>query len=171
MSLYTTWINLIKEHADESWLTDSQRMVYESILSQWHSAPFVNLYGPSGCGKTFIARLLAKKHGYAYVNDLAHAPSNTVRVALDNAQYTRMLRPLARSRGLGRVLMITRSPIPEAMPKVNLELNDADVRRFQAVVAEHCQIVFTETVPQGLDLAEIIRKEVIQRGGDLHVNS
>ena len=57
MSLYVRWINLIKEKADETWLTDRQRKVYEAILTRWRSAPFVNLYGPPGAGKTFIARL------------------------------------------------------------------------------------------------------------------
>lgn len=170
MSLYTTWINLIKEGADEHWLTDSQRQVFESILSHWKVAQFVNLHGPSGSGKTFIARLLAKKHGYAYTHDLEQAPLNATQAILDDAQYSRMLRPLARSRGLGRVLLITRTPIHEAMPKVGLELDDRDVRQFQAVLSKHCSIVFTETIPQGLDLAEIIRKEVIQRGGEFHVH-
>lgn len=168
MSLYTTWINLIKEGADEHWLTESQRSVFESILSRWKSAQFINLYGPSGSGKTFIARLLAKQHGYAYLHDLEQAPLHTAQAILDNAQYTRMLRPLARSRGLGRVLLITRTPVQEAMPKVGLELDDRDVRQFQAVLSKHCGIVFTETIPQGLDLAEIIRSEVIHRGGVFH---
>jgi ABC-type taurine transport system ATPase subunit len=171
MSLYTTWINLIKEGADEDWLTDSQRQVFESVLLRWKSAQFVNLHGPSGSGKTFIARLLAKEHGYAYVHDLKQSPVGAAQAILDNAQYTRMLRPLARERGLGRVLMVTRTSIPEAMPKVNLELDDRDVRQFQAGLSKHCGIVFTKTIPQGLDLAEIIRKEVIQRGGEFHVHS
>jgi len=171
MSLYTTWINLIKERADENWLTDSQQPVYESILSQWKSVQFVNLHGPPGSGKTFVARLLAKKHGYAYMHDLEQAPLNAAQTILDNAQYTRMLRPLARSRGLGRVLLVTRTPVREAMPKVSLELNDRDVRQFQAMLSNHCGIVFTETIPQGLDLAEIIRKEVILRRGEPHVHS
>lgn len=164
MSLYVTWINLIKEKADETWLTDSQREVYERILSRWRSTPFINLYGSPGSGKTFVARLLAKKHGYAYTHDLEEASRGAAQVILDNAQYTRMLRPLARKLGLGRVLLITRSAVPEAMPKVGLELSDRDVRQFQATLCNHCSIVFTQTIPEGQDLAEIIRKEVVARG-------
>jgi cytidylate kinase len=164
MSLYIAWINLIKEKADETWLTDSQREVYERILSRWKSSPFVNLYGPPGSGKTFVARLLAKKHGYTYTHELEQAPKDAAQVILDNAEYTRMMRPIARELGLGRVLLITRRAVPEAMPKANLELDDKDVRQFQAVLSNHCSIVFTQTIPQGHDLAEIIRKEVIARG-------
>ena len=164
MSLYTAWINLIKEKADEDWLTDSQREVYESISSRWKSAQFVNLHGPDGGGKTFIARLLAKKRGYAYVHELEQAPQNAANVILDNAQYTRMMRPLARSMGLERILLITNRPLQEAMPEIGLKLNERDVRQFQATLANHCGIVFTETVPEGLNLTEIIHKEVTKRG-------
>jgi cytidylate kinase len=164
MSLYIAWINLMKEKADETWLTDSQREVYESILSRWKSSPFINLYGPPGSGKTFVARILAKKHSYAYTHDLKQAPKGAAQVILDNAQYTRMMRPVARQLGLRRVLLIARSAVAEAMPRVNLELNDKDVRQFQAALSNHCNIIFTQTIPEGLDLAEIIRREVIARG-------
>ena len=169
MSLFVTWINLIKERADENWLTDSQREVYERILSSWKAQSFVNLYGPSGSGKTFIARLLVKKHGYFYTHNLEQASQGAQHVILDDAQYTRMLRPTARRLGLGRVLLITSIAISEAMPKVALELNDKDVRQFLATLSNHCGIVFTQTIPEGKDLADIIRKEVIMRG-ETHVH-
>jgi hypothetical protein len=164
MSLYIEWINLIKERADEEWLTDSQREVYERILSHWEAHPFVNLYGPSGSGRSFIARLLTKEHGYAYTHDIEEAPPDAAQVIVDDAQYSRTMRLVARANGLGRVLLITSRPVREAMPKVKLELDDRDVRQFQARLANHGDIVFKETIPRGVDLAEIIRKEVIERG-------
>ena len=36
--------------------------------------------------------------------------------------------------------------------------------QYQAALANHCGIVFTETVPEGLNLADIIHKEVTKRG-------
>jgi hypothetical protein len=164
MSLYITWINLIKEKADENWLTVSQRAVYENILTRWRSAPFVNLCGPPGSGKTFIARLLAKKHGYYYTFDLQEAPEGAAHVILDDANYTRRCRLQARTRRLGRVLLITRHPISEAMPVASLELDIRDVQQFQRILSDYCGICFTATIPEGTDLTQILHTEVIKRG-------
>jgi energy-coupling factor transporter ATP-binding protein EcfA2 len=169
MSLYVMWVNLIKEKADERWLTDSQREVYEAILEHWQSQPFVNLCGPRGAGKTFLARLLAKHHGYAYVHELAQAPPNAPQVVLDDAEYDRALRPLARDLGLGRVLLITETPVRETMPKVELVLDTHDVYQFCANLSERCGIPLVHTLPEGLDLGEILRREVIARG-EAHVS-
>ncbi|OQA23060.1 MAG: hypothetical protein BWY63_00476 [Chloroflexi bacterium ADurb.Bin360] len=164
MSLYMQWVNCIKERAEVSWLTEHQQEVYARLLNQWHNQPFVNLYGSSGSGKTFIARLLVKTHHYVYTQDLQEAPPDSPNVVLDNAKYTRMLRPMARSMGLGRVLLITHQRITEAMPCIELELTERDVLQFQSVLAQHCNITFTRTIPTGVDFSNILREEVIRRG-------
>jgi energy-coupling factor transporter ATP-binding protein EcfA2 len=164
MSLYVTWINLIKEKADESWLTDSQREVYRQLLARWQSHPFVNLYGPAGSGKSFIARLLARVHGYAYTRALEEAPTGTSQVIVDDAVYSRLMRPLARERGLGRVVLITRRPVSESMPSLELALNPRDMRQFQAILSERCGISFLHTIPDHLDLTQAIQDEVVARG-------
>ena len=90
-------------------------------------------------------------------------------VIVDDARYTRMMRPTAREMGLGRVLLITRRAINESMPKVRLELDARDVRRFQATLSSRCGIVFTQTIPRSVDLGEIIRREAIARS-EAHVH-
>jgi replication-associated recombination protein RarA len=107
MSLYVTWINTIKEKADETWLTQGQRKAYDAILSKWKSHTFVNLYGNSGVGKSFVARLLTKTHGYYYTHRLEDVPENTAQVVLDGLDYSRELRSIVRERNLGRVILIT----------------------------------------------------------------
>lgn len=164
MSDYVAWINRIKELAVESWLTQSQRQVYDRLLTGWHSHPFVNLHGAPGAGKTFIARLLARCHNYTYVQDLEDAPSGAAQVVLDGVAYTRSLRPVARALGLERVILISRSPVQEAMPRAELVLTDRDVNQFRAVLSNHCGISLLHTEPEGRDLSEIIRREAIARG-------
>jgi MoxR-like ATPase len=164
MSLFTTWINLIKERATEAWLTEHQREAYEAILNRWRTADFVNLYGAQGSGKSFIARLLANAHDYAYVQALTQAPAQAAQVVLDDAQYNRTMRPEARALGLGRVILITETPISEAMPRFELVLDERDVSQFTRALSDYCDIIFTATVPEGTDLARIIRREVVKRG-------
>lgn len=164
MSLYVMWINLIKERATETWLTPSQRQVYDALLTRWQAHPFVNLHGPSGSGKTFLARLLARQHGYAYSQHLSEAPRSAPQVILDDADYSRALRPLALEMNLGRVVLITERPLREAMPRIELKLEMRDVYQFCANLSERCGITLTHTVPEGVDLGEILRREVIARG-------
>jgi len=164
MSLYVRWLNMIKEHADEAWLTDSQRSAYRDLLERWRAAPFVNLYGPQGSGKSFLAGLLVKHHGYAYVFDLADAPDGAPQVIVDDAVYHRALRPLAREKGLGRVLLVTRQPIREAMARRQLTLNARDMDQFRTTLSERLAIRFVKTTPKGTDLARALRQEIIARG-------
>jgi len=165
MSLYVQWLNLIKERSTAGWLTDAQRVVYDQIASQWQAAPFVNLCGPSGSGKSFIARLLAATHGYVYVDELQAAPPGCPNVIVDDAQYTRLMRPTAQLLKIGRVILVTRRPIADPMPRAQLALSERDVRQFLHNLYKHCNLSFTASDPQGTDLGQIIRVEIVARGG------
>lgn len=164
MSLYTQWLNLIKERADESWLTPRQRQVYTRLLEGLSSHPFVNVHGPRGAGKSFIGRLLAKTHGYILVFDLHEAPPSAGHIVLDDAVYGRSMRPLAREKELGRVILMTEQPVREAMTRLELQLVDSDVRQFCKNLSGCCGIDLIATQPMGTDLGEILRQEAIERG-------
>ncbi len=164
MSLYTQWLNLIKERAEESWLTPHQTQVYVRLLEGLSSHPFVNVFGPPGSGKSFIARLLTKERDYAFTQDLDRAPDGAAQVVLDDAVYSRRMRPLARMKKLGRVILMTEEPIREAIARVELQLDESDVRQFRKNLSTHCGIDFLATQPTGTDLGDILRQEVIERG-------
>jgi ABC-type cobalamin/Fe3+-siderophores transport system ATPase subunit len=165
MSLYVQWINLIKEKATLEWLTDSQRATYDRILSQWLGAPFVNLCGPPGCGKSFIARLLSKYEGYIYTQDLQTVEHGVANAVLDNAQYTRTMRPTVSLIEIGRVILVTRRRVSDPMSVAEIDLTEKDVRQFLHNLYTQCGISFTATKPEGTDLARILRAEVIAKGG------
>ena len=165
MSLYVEWVNQIKTKADHTWLTEAQRAVYESILTRWPKQRFVCLYGPSGCGKSFIARLLAREHDYAYVNDLQEAPDGSIRVVVDGAEYSRLMRPAADALKLERVVITMRTPPKDPMPKVGVALTERDVGQFQHNLVMHHVLQTFLTDAEGTNLGRILRAEAIQRSG------
>ena len=164
MSLYIKWNNLLKMRADVNWLTKSQLPVYNTILTQWLASPFINLFGPPGSGKSFIARLLCSKNNYYYTTELREVPEGTKNIIVDNASYSRSMRIVANERRLSRIILITQSPVNEAMPLCELKINDADVHQFEGVVGRYCHIFFTHSVPEGNDLNQILIRELKYRG-------
>ena len=150
--------------ADVNWLLKSQVPAYNSILTQWLSSPFINFYGLPGSGKSFIARMLASKNQFTYATDLESVPEGSKNVLLDDANYSRYLRIIASERRLSRIILITQSPVKEAMPLCDMKLNEADVRQFEGILGKYCHIYFTHSIPEGNDLNQIIIKELKNRG-------
>jgi ABC-type cobalamin/Fe3+-siderophores transport system ATPase subunit len=164
MSLYVQWINLIKENADYTWLSDRQRDIYDRLLTQWRVSPFVSIHGPSGSGKSFIARLLAKEHGYLYLTDLDDGVKGAEQVIIDDAHYTRMMRPRARELEIARVVLFSPRPAADPMPGAELRLDAHDIQQIMHTLYERCGFEFS-VEPQGTDVGEILRAEAIARGG------
>lgn len=165
MSLYVQWMNLIKEKATSAWLTEGQRAVYDPIVTQWASSRFINLCGPPGCGKSFVARLLAKEQGYVYTQDLQASPLDSENVVVDDAEYTRLMRATAQALGLKRVILVTEVPVKDPMPRAEICLTERDVRQFLHNLYTYCSIEFVASSPVGTDLGQLMRAEVIARGG------
>ena len=165
MSLYVEWINQIKTLATYEWLTDGQKVAYDSIVERWPTQRFVCLCGPSGSGKSFIARLLVKQKGYVYVNDLREVPPGTEYVVADNAEYSRMMRPLASALSLRKVVVAMRTPPRDPMPRATILLTDRDVGQFQRNLVKHSILQSFQTVAEGTDLGQILRAEAVHRSG------
>jgi|LSQX01.2.fsa_nt_gb hypothetical protein len=164
MSLYMDWVNQIKMKADINWLTKSQEPVYHAILTQWLSIPFINLYGSPGSGKSFLARLWCSKNDYIFATDLATVPEGSRNIILDDVIYSRSLRIIANERRLSRIILITHSPIKEAMPLCELKIDEVDVRQFAGILGRYCHIYFTHSIPEGNDLNQILIRELKYRG-------
>ncbi len=164
MSLYTEWINSIKAKATSEWLTKAQERCVQDLLSKWQASPFVCLCGPPGSGKSFVARLMAKEHGYVYATDLREVEPGPHQVILDGMEYDRLLRPVAVDLGLQRVITVMRRPPRDSMPVTEIHLTKVDVRQFLSNLTKHHILTSFKTEPEGTDLAQILRAEAIHRG-------
>lgn len=165
MSLYIEWLNRIKLKADYEWLTKKQRKAFVDIVERWPAEIFLCLYGPAGCGKSFIGRLLVKIHGFVYANDLTGLEQGPQRVVVDGEDYNRLMRPLAQTLRLKRVVVLMRRPPRDPMPKIQVALDEHDVRQFQHNITKHGVLQTFKTELHGTDLGEILRAEAIIRGG------
>ena len=165
MSLYVEWLNQIKLKADYKWLTKNQRKAFDDIVERWPAEIFLCLYGPLGCGKSFIARLLVKIHGYVYTNELEALESGPQLIVVDGEEYNRLMRPRAQMVRLKRVVILMRRPPRDPMPKIEIALDEHDVKQFQHNIIKYGVLQSFKTEINGTDLAEILRAEAIIRGG------
>jgi len=165
MSLYVEWLNQIKLKADYEWLTKSQRKAFNDIVERWPAEVFLCLYGPQGCGKSFIARLLVKLHGYVYTNELKDLEPGPELVVVDGEEYNRLMRPRAQMLPLKRVVILMRRPPRDPMPKIEVSLDEHDVKQFQHNIIKYGVLQSFKTEVDGTDLGEILHAEAIIRGG------
>jgi len=165
MSLYVEWLNQIKLKADYEWLTKSQRKAFNDIVERWPAEVFLCLYGPQGCGKSFIARLLVKLHGYVYTNELKDLEPGPELVVVDGGEYNRLMRPVSQLLRLKRVVILMRRPPRDPMPKIEVSLDEHDVKQFQHNITKYGILQSFKTEVNGTDLGEILRAEAIIRGG------
>jgi len=165
MSLYVDWLNQIKLKADYEWLTQNQRKAFNDIVERWPAEVFLCLFGPPGCGKSFIARLLVKIQGYVYTNELKTLEPGPQFVVVDGEEYNRLMRPIAQMLRLKRVVILMRRPPRDPMPKIEIDLDEHDVKQFQRNLIKYGVLQSFKAEIGGKDLGEILRTEAILRGG------
>jgi MoxR-like ATPase len=164
MSLYVEWLNKIKAIATSDWLTENQRKAYDQILTKWANQQFICLCGPAGCGKTFVAHILSREHDYVYCHEISEVIDGANNVLVDGEEYTRLMRDIAKLKGLKRVILISRKPPQERMPKAEITLTDKNVRRFQHNLTSHGILGTFQNEMDTVDLNQLIRAECIARG-------
>lgn len=137
MSLYIEVTNRIKEHFSAQWLTPSQLRVYEQ-LRMFLVPPFrvVNIFGKEGVGKTFLGWVLGKDGIGEYVPSPAELSGGFSTYIVDNCKhgrsFVRGLRNILQAKGIERVILLTRYPADDSVPRLELDLTPDDIQVFKA---------------------------------------
>jgi energy-coupling factor transporter ATP-binding protein EcfA2 len=163
MSLYIEWLNNIKAKATSDWLTDNQRKVFDQILSKWVHQQFICLCGQPGSGKTFIAHLLSREHDYVYFHELSDVEDGSCNVLIDGEEYTRLMRDAARIREIKRIIILSRKPPQDRMPKAEIMLDDKDIRQFQHNLIKFGILKSCMKDAESKDFSQTIKTEYIAR--------
>jgi preprotein translocase subunit Sec63 len=133
MSAFTRAIDLIKEHFNEDWLTDSQR----STLKQVQDArgpgrgAILNVYGDFGVGKTFLGWLLARSWNCGYYKSFKGVPIGAEVAILDDfessREFTRRILNQMKIQGIEQIVALSDKRVEDDVWAIQLELTQEDV--------------------------------------------
>jgi len=135
MSLIFEVTNAIKERADLSWLTSSQRICFEAIMRELRYPSLINLYGDCGSGKTFLGWIIQQETSGYYlplpksVKELQPLSDNIF--IIDNCSWTRIqFREILKQLqflSITKAVIITRQKIQDDILAIKLELTSEDI--------------------------------------------
>lgn len=163
MSRWVDVLNRLRASAQPASLAPSQRRAAETVVSLLGSHGTVNLHGPPGSGKSYLGWVLARATGARVVATPSWLPSAESRGGhasrptggadhggwattdladavivdgcLDARLAARVVMADAHRAGFRRVLLVTRRPVGDHVPHVELRLDAVDVAAVLAGVA------------------------------------
>lgn len=141
----------IRDRLDATWLTPSQKAVWE-VIQRFDGPPHrvINIYGIEGSGKTFLGWFLERiNHSTYHIWPDVHRPL-LPRLTLDDVFPDRMtardIRPLVDKFGIQQIILLSRMRVNErAMPTFELCVTDDDLENFRANLFRHLQIILPES--------------------------
>jgi len=141
----------IRDRLDTSWLTPSQKIVWEAI-QRFDGPPHraINIYGAEGTGKTFLGWLLQRLDYSTYRIWPDTQKPLLPRLTLDDVAPSRViarsLRPLVDTHVIQQIILLTRTRVDEkAMPAFELHILEEDMEFFRANLYRHLQIIVPES--------------------------
>jgi hypothetical protein len=152
VSEFVRTINLIRANLSESWLTDSQSIVWTQ-LQKLMGPPYyvVNIYGAAGTGKTFLGWLLEKQGRAAYASTDS-APWQSWQgqplVVLDDhdssRRAVRSLRAQLQLWGIGQAIVLTRQRAQDDIPCLHLAVTEWDIQIAKATLYRELEVIIPE---------------------------
>ncbi len=134
MNRFVDILNRIRQNADESWLTPSQKAAKEQIIKKLKFLDEVNLWGNHGVGKTFLGWIMWKQKIADYAPSKEYVPPPSISlIVVDNSGWKRkeVLEILhhCRMKGHGKVMFITNEPVQHSVASVDLKLTPEDLEK------------------------------------------
>ncbi|MCS7186063.1 MAG: hypothetical protein N3B10_13775 [Armatimonadetes bacterium] len=142
MNRLVSLLNRLRSEARWEWLSESQKSVSKQLLDFLRVNDTVNLYGTHGVGKTFLAWVWLRewqRFGFGRIAYFPFAslitPNERCRFAIvDNLpSYREGIRDAIRQCricGYERILLITVHAAADQLPKVRLDLTEADIEQI-----------------------------------------
>ena len=162
MSRWVDVLNQLRHGASGGRFVGAQETAAAVLVGLLRSHDVVNLHGPPGSGKTYLGWVLARVTGARHFASLSRLtgrsttqPGPGVRspggggswtradladvAIMDNSPATRLgargVVADARSADYRRIVLVTRDPIPDHVPRVRLELGHAEIEAIARALA------------------------------------
>ena len=138
-------INNIKDKFDMTWMTPSQRSIFDLITQKFTTQKVINIYGQSGTGKTFLAWNLEKHFDAIRVSNLEDAENATV-VILDNYSHKKTeIRSLLQEmffKNIDKIIVITDKKAEDDIVCLFLDFTSEDRKVFKNNLWKHFNFDF-----------------------------
>ena len=144
---YLELINSIKNNYDETWVTPSQKLIYDRVTTKLKAQKVINIFGDPGVGKTFLGWLIATFFKGNYAQNTNDLKDNIVNV-LDGFGYKkiefRTLLPQLQMLSIPKTVIISDKMIQDDIISLELKFDQADKEKFKNNLWKFCKLEFAK---------------------------
>lgn len=143
---YYMLINNIKDKFDLTWLTPSQRSIYDLITQKFISHKIINIYGQPGTGKTFLAWNLEKHYGAIKVSNIDDVENASVVIIDDYGHKKTDIRALLQEmffKNIEKIIVITEKKADDDILCLFLDFTSEDRKVFKNNLWKHFNFDFS----------------------------
>ncbi len=164
MTVYAKFLNQLKQQCDKSWLTPSQKTIFEKIITGFKNHRIVNIYSHQGYGKTFLGWILNREsYGKYFVSIDEIKGVDLGSVIIDNfppgKESHRKFRSNMGKFGISKAILLTQYAIPDDIPSIQLKFEDADRKWFKHICYDKLRVqIKNETGDE--DMHSLLKKNI-----------
>lgn len=142
---YLELMNSIKDQYDETWLTPSQKEIYERVTTKFQAQKLINIFGDKGVGKTFLGWLITIFYEGHYTKDKSNLKSKVVNVIDDfgyKKQDLRALLPNTKILAIPKTILLSNKKINDDIISLELNFETLDRDKFKNNLWKYCKLNF-----------------------------